>query len=224
MFLHANWLNKVIVNMIGVSNKAPCKSVWELSPNTMIATDMFAFPSFPPQYLFRAGNQASPVCTSPYYLIRWIHHVYITCQNIVAFCKFTFRHQSVIRNMLIIISLISNTGTVTSVPAWSCTFTLVGLNVCVWFASSIDLRNDFLDCNFEWWLKFGEDVYSLTRWQILSYICKLALCLLIKLCSMIWNLFMAMFCRGCMGFKPSSWFALLLKSFMSSPLKSLVSK
>ncbi len=57
---------------------------------------------------------------------------------------------------------------------------------------STEQRNDFHDCNFVFTKKSGEDVYSFTKLQMLPNICKLALCFMIKSCSITWNLFPAL--------------------------------
>ncbi len=44
--------------------------------------------------------------------------------------------------------------------------------------------------------KSGEDVHLFTKLQMLSNICKLALCFMIKSCSITWNLFPALGCCG----------------------------
>ncbi len=44
VFLQADQLNKVSVNMTGVIAKAPCKSVCNLSPNTINATGIVFIP------------------------------------------------------------------------------------------------------------------------------------------------------------------------------------
>ncbi len=60
VLLRADLLNKVSVNIIGVSDNLPCKSVCDLSQNTIMPTGMTG-PSVIVQYRFLAGNQASPV-------------------------------------------------------------------------------------------------------------------------------------------------------------------
>ncbi len=57
-FLHC-LLKKVGTKVMGVTERAPCKSVCDLSPKTTMANGMY-FPSVP-QNLLRAGIQASPV-------------------------------------------------------------------------------------------------------------------------------------------------------------------
>ncbi len=51
--------------MTGVRDSVPCKSNCDLSPNTMNAMGIVGH-LVNTQYLFLVGNQASPVCTSPY--------------------------------------------------------------------------------------------------------------------------------------------------------------
>jgi hypothetical protein len=64
--LCALWLNNDSVNMIGVRDRDPCKSVWDLLPKPMRAIGIDSNMSVVLQCRFRACNHASPVCTSPY--------------------------------------------------------------------------------------------------------------------------------------------------------------
>ncbi len=59
-------LKSVSVNVIGVSDSALCRSVCDLSPNTINPTGMSVLFW---QYLSLTGSHASPVCTSPYLLL-----------------------------------------------------------------------------------------------------------------------------------------------------------
>jgi hypothetical protein len=59
-------LKRVRVNMIGVNANVPCRLVWDLSPKTIKPTGMVGQLGFA-QNLSLAGNQASPLCTLPYF-------------------------------------------------------------------------------------------------------------------------------------------------------------
>jgi hypothetical protein len=59
-------LNSDNVNMIGVRDNAPCKSVCDLSPKLIRPMGIGINASVALQCQFQAGNHVSPVCTSPY--------------------------------------------------------------------------------------------------------------------------------------------------------------
>jgi hypothetical protein len=127
VLLHADWLNKVRVNMIGVRESVPCKSVCDLSPNTINTTCIVGC-SVTVQYPFLAGNQASPVCTLPYFEFQGLFILTSTVSTLYPFAKF----ESVMSNgsvkRLITISFASNTGTVTYELSCNLTIQLVGLS------------------------------------------------------------------------------------------------
>ncbi len=127
MLLHADWLNKVRVNMIGVRESVPCKSVCDLSPNTINATGIVCY-LVTVQYLFLAGNQGSPMCTLPYFELKGLFISTSPVSTLYPFAKF----KSVMSNgsvkRLIIISFVLNTGTVTYELSCSLTIRLVGLS------------------------------------------------------------------------------------------------
>ncbi len=169
----------------------PCKSVCDLSPSTINVTGIvFTLWSFW-QYLFLAGIQASPVCTSRYFLLHVLFGSTSPKRILYPSAKFLSVISVLSVKMLIIISLVSNTGTVTIVPMCSLTLIFFGCNPCVEWVSCIDLRKDFQDFSFAYLLKVEDQVYSVTRWQISSYIYKLALCFMIISCSITWNLITA---------------------------------
>jgi hypothetical protein len=116
--------------MIGVRDSVPCKSVCDLSPNTINATGIVGC-SVNMQYLFLAGNQASLVCTSAYFELQGLLISTYPVSTLYPSAKFV----SVIGNLsvkrLIIICLVSNTGTVTLEPSCNQTLQLVGLSPCV---------------------------------------------------------------------------------------------
>ncbi len=125
--LHADWLNKVRVNMIGVRESVPCKSVCDFSPNTVNATGIVGC-LVTVQYLFLTGNQASPVCTLPYFELQGLFISFSPVSTLYPFAKFesVMSNRSVKR--LIIFSLVSNTGTVTYELSCNQTIRLVCLS------------------------------------------------------------------------------------------------
>jgi hypothetical protein len=80
-------LNKVRVNMIGVRESVPCKSVCDLSPNTINGTGIVGC-LVTAQYLFLAGNQASPVCTSLYFKLQGLFTSTSPVNTLYPFAKF----------------------------------------------------------------------------------------------------------------------------------------
>jgi hypothetical protein len=116
--------------MIDVRESVPCKSVCDLSPNTINATGIVGC-LVTAKYLFLSGNQASPVCTLPYFKLQGLFISTSPVSILYPSAKF----ESVMSNgsvkRLIIISLVSNTGTVTHELSCNLTIQLVGLSPLV---------------------------------------------------------------------------------------------
>jgi hypothetical protein len=108
---------------------------------------------------------------------------------------------------LIIISLVSNTGTVTYELSCNLTIRLVSHSPWVQQVSLMECKKDFWDGSFVITEQSGDAVYSFTRLQMSSKICKLALCFIIESWSIIRNQFEAFVClgEGLLTFMNSSW-------------------
>jgi hypothetical protein len=127
VLLRADRLKKVGVNMIVVRESVPCKSLCDLSPNVINATGIVGCLVIV-QYLFLADNKVLPVCTLPYFELQGLFISTSPVSTLYPFTKFESAMSNGSVKRLIIISFVSNTGTVTCELLCNLTIQLVGLS------------------------------------------------------------------------------------------------
>ncbi len=151
-------LNIVSVNITGVRDKAPWRSVCDLSPKTISATGMLLLESFWGQYRFLSGIQASPVWTSSYYWLAGWFWSTDPVKTLYPSAKLDCVMQVGLLSMSNIIAFASNMGTVAE--DLSCIFTLQNFRRkclrCNVF--SILCMNCFLRVSFLCWSKNGDEI------------------------------------------------------------------
>ncbi len=156
------WLKNASVNIIGVSDSAPCRSVCDLSPNTINPTGMSVLFW---QYLSLAGSNASPVCASPYlFLAGWlstspVHTLYPSAKF------FLFITLGSV-NKVIIMCFVSKTGTVKNELLFNLRVPLIGWSALELNVFCLEVSSDLLLLNLANLSKLGEEMYCLNRWQI----------------------------------------------------------
>ena len=148
--LNNQWKRAIEVNLnmcsvhTSVRANDPWRSVWDLSPNTIIATGSGGFPlSSGWQYLFRAGSQASPVWTSPYFELYGWFGLTAPVKTLYASAKFDSFIRGLSVNRSIIIAFVSNVGTVTRVLSCNLMVIFFGLSECVLNECSSNWINGF---------------------------------------------------------------------------------
>ncbi len=90
-------------------------------------------------------------------------------------------------NKLIIMCLVSKTGTVTSELLCNLTVPLIGQSALGLSVFCVEVSSDLLLLNLANLSKLGEEMYCLNRWQISSHRSKLALCFIRRSFIKIWN-------------------------------------
>ncbi len=138
------------------------------------------------QYLSLAGSHASPVCTSPYLLLAgWLSTLPVNTLYLSAklFLFITLGSD----NKLIIMCLVSKTGTVTSEFSCNLTLPFIGWSALELSVFYVEVSSALLLLNLANLSKLGEEMYFLNRWQISSCRSKLALCFIRRSFNKIWN-------------------------------------
>jgi hypothetical protein len=171
------------VSIFGVSDSALCRSVWDMSPNTINPTGMSVLFW---QDLSLAGSNASPVCTSPYLLLAgWLSTLPVS--TLYSHAKFFSFITLWSDNKLIIMCLVSKTGTVPNELLCNLTVPLIGQSALEFSVFCVEVRSDLLLLSLANLSKSGEKMYCWNIWQISSYWSKLVLCFMKRSFNKIWD-------------------------------------